>query len=368
MMLQSIWLILILCVTSIAHGDETSTPEPIIIPTEICRGYFLVPLTLAARDGYPSNRTLWFLHDTGASTSYVDPDSIERVSGQELRPGQTASLRNASAGALNFSRLPARVKDLDHLSIALGRPIDGLLSFDAFEDFLLTLDYQQFEMRVERGRLPHPDGQTVFDASGRDERPWMEVNFSNRQRRMLIDSGAALSGLVVNSLGRFETVEAPQVTGAAQRMRHIERRSTARAREDAHIGPHVLQTPTLQSTPGTELIGGRVMKHFVWTFDQSTRRVRMIRHSPHIPITFAPVYGHGMVLETDEDSFVVQDILPGTPASQADIQRGDQITHWNNRPVSDRGCGDTFNTRLSLRIKRGGTTFNVDLDLYPLVD
>jgi hypothetical protein len=368
MMLRSVWLVLILCASSVAFSQEPSAPEPIVVPTEICRGYFLVPITLAARDGYPSDRTLWFLHDTGASTSYVDPDSIERVSGLRLRSGQTASLRDASAGALNFSRLPARVKDLDHLSIALGRPIDGLLSFDAFEDFLLTLDYQHYEMRLERGRLPRPDDVTVFDASGRDERPWMDVEFSNRQRRMLIDSGAALTGLVVNSLGRFETVDAPQVTGAAQRMRHIERRSTARAREDARIGPHVLQTPTLQSTPGTELIGGRVMKHFVWTFDQATRRVRMIRHSPQIPITFAPVYGHGMVLEAGEYGFIVQDVLPGTPASQADIEPGDHITHWNDRPVSDRGCNDAFNTRLSLRVRRGGIRLDVDLELYPLVD
>ena len=49
---------------------DDNSANTIIVPTEMCRGYFLIPLTLAPREGYAEDRTLWLLHDTGE----VDPE------------------------------------------------------------------------------------------------------------------------------------------------------------------------------------------------------------------------------------------------------------------------------------------------------
>src|SRR5210317_1629984 len=107
------------------------------LPTEMCRDYFFVPVTLAPKEGYPEDRTLWFLHDTGASSSFVDPDSINRVANTRPQPGTRVNMRDVSIGPLKYSRIAARASELDHLSVALGRRIDGILSFGAFKDFLL---------------------------------------------------------------------------------------------------------------------------------------------------------------------------------------------------------------------------------------
>ena len=354
-------------ITAQQESDDNSA-NTIIVPTEMCRGYFLIPLTLAPREGYAEDRTLWLLHDTGAGATYIDPDSIERVTGRRFRVGQRANIRNATAGIVSYDPIRIRIQELDHLSHALGRYVDGIMGFTVFDDVLLTLDYSNHEMRLDRGQLPPPDGETIFDADGPDYRPWITIDFSDRSQVMLIDSGAARYSLAVKELKQFETILPPRLADSAIRMRDVERRSAARASEDARIGPHTLIAPTLLSTSGTQFIGGQVMRYFIWTFDQSTERVRMVRHDPDTPITFKPVYGHGMVLGHHREGFRIEDILANTPASNADVQAGDIITHWNGVTATAKGCEPEGHNPLTLTIRRDSTVLDVILDFFPLVD
>ncbi|MEC9251068.1 MAG: hypothetical protein VX501_10490 [Pseudomonadota bacterium] len=341
---------------------------PVIVPSEMCRGYFFVPVTRQDRGDDADGGTLWFIYDTGASTSYVDPDSVARISSTPLRNGQRASFPEMNMGSLRVSRLRARVQDLDHLSLALGREVDGILAFDAFDDYLLTLDYERDEMRIEPGELPRPDRQTVFNASGPDDRPWLRIDFSNRTRRMLIDSGAALSGFSVNHINRFETMAEPVPSGASFRLNHVERRASARLSENARLGPHELVTPTIQSTPGSELIGGEVMRHFIWTFDQRNERVRIERIEPDAPITFEPVISHGMVFRPEANGFRVADVIANTPAAQVDIREGDLVTHFHGTPVAERGCNPPIEDHLPITLERDGEVMERVLDMFAIVD
>ena len=104
-------------ITAQQEPDDNSA-NTIIVPTEMCRGYFLIPLTLAPREGYAEDRTLWLLHDTGAGATYIDPDSIERVTGRRFRVGQRANIRNATAGIVSYDPIRIRIQELDHLSHA----------------------------------------------------------------------------------------------------------------------------------------------------------------------------------------------------------------------------------------------------------
>jgi len=235
----------------LAGNSWASEDNPIhIIPTEMCRDYFFIPVTLAAKEGYPEDRTLWFLFDTGAGTTWVDPQSLERVSKKLFKAGKRISINDATAGPLNIKKLSAKIADLDHLSHALGREIDGIMAFETFADFLLTLDYQSGSIHLQKGNLPRPDQVNVFDASGPDDRPWLVVNFSNRKRRMLIDSGAALTTLVVQKLDKFELVAEPRPTGCVFGFDDREIRYSARAQANARIGNFELRQPILQSTEG----------------------------------------------------------------------------------------------------------------------
>ncbi|OLF78268.1 hypothetical protein AWH62_15650 [Maricaulis sp. W15] len=351
---------------------QAQIATPVVLPSQMCCGYFFVPVTLAVRDGETAEaRTLWFLYDTGASASYVDPDSLERVSGQRLASGVRASFGEVTTGTLRLNGLRARVRDLDHLSIALGREIDGILEFDAFEDVLLTLDYAAREMRVVSGELPRPDNVTIFEADGPDMRPWIPVGFpGGERRRLLIDSGAALSSVVLRNIARYDTVEPPRATGASVRFSVVEPRSSARMSGDLRIGDHELEQPVIQSTPESELIGGAVMRHFSWTFDQRRERVQVLRNDPSVPIRFAPLITHGLVLVPEGDGMRVATVIANSPASDAGVETGDFITHFNGSEMRTRNCdlGGEPPATLDLDLIRDGEAMALRLTLYALVD
>lgn len=350
-------------------GAQTSPGSGIPVPTQMCLGYFFVPVTLQARDDRPgSDRTLWFVYDTGASITYVDPDSLERVSGRRIDNGTRVRITDATAGRVTYHTLPARVGELDHLSITLGREIDGILAHDAFGSALVTLDYAAGQIRLSEGRLPPPDGRTVFASGGADDRPWLRVEFPGGARRMLIDSGAALTALAINRLAPEPVLAAPRPTGAAVRFRHVEQRLGARLDGEARIGAYRLDAPILETTSDTEIIGGLVMRHFVWTFDTDRSRVRIERAAQGDPIRFAPLTGHGMVLSPEAGGMRVAAILADSPAAAADIRPGDLVTHFDGLPLRERGCAERRTDALTVTLRRDGTAHDIRLELFALVD
>jgi hypothetical protein len=278
-------------------------------------------------------------------------------------------MRDVTIGPLEYSRITARAGELDHLSVALGRRVDGILSFGAFKDFLLTLDYQAGVLRVEKGKLPRPNGVDVFSAKGKDYRPWMSVKFGRKSRRMLIDSGAGTASFVVRRLDKYQTVSEPKVTGVTTGLKSddIEVRKKARAAQPVLLGAHILQAPILASTKDTEIIGGDVMKHFVWTFDQSTKRFRMTRSDPGAEIEFAPVTGLGLLYTPSADGLLVRKILEDSPARQLDIKPGDLVTHFDGKLLEQRGCDTQDEGTRMIGFVRDGQFRELNLEIYTQV-
>ena len=342
--------------------------SPISVPTEMCRDYFFVPITLQARAGYPENRTLWFLYDTGASATYVDPESIARVVGREIDAKQV-NIVDATAGPVRINRLSARITDLNHLSIALGREIDGILAFSAFAQFLTTLDYETGSITLTEGALPRPDGETVFSASGRDHRPWLDVRLDGRRYRLLIDSGAASTPVRLEDIDRFQTLASPRPTESTTGFDEIRRHRGARLDGDLTIGPHRFAQPLLTETDGTPLIGGEVMTHFQWTFDQRHERVQITRRDVNSPLAMDSFKSHGIAMVGRAGALHVFDLIPNTPAADAGLEKGDVITHINGLPVASRGC-DSMNDadKLALTVKRDDDVRELVVDLTVLVE
>lgn len=337
-----------------------------VVPTEMCRGYFFVPVVVG-EDPDAEERTLWFIYDTGADTTHVDPDSLERATGKRVATGRTARF-DARSGPISYERFRARVRDLDHLSTALGREIDGILAYGVFDQFLLTLDYGREEMRIDPGTLPEPDGTTVFSVSGPDDRPWLRVKVGEHDRRMLIDSGAATTTFAVRNIEDYATVAPPRPVGASVRFKHIERRRGARLDGAVVLGPHRLDRPTLGETPGNELIGGEVMQHFVWTFDAANERVRIERIDPEATIEFPPVVTHGMVVVPEDGRLRVHEVIADSPAAAGGVRAEDVITHWNGAPVATRGCDPGSKDRMTLNVLRDGESVELDVPLFALVE
>ena len=133
------------------------------------------------------------------------------------------------------------------------------------------------------------------------------------------------------------------------------------------FGNHTLVQPVLGETDGTELIGGEIMCHFRWTFDQANERVRVERVGDNAPIEFEAELSHGMVLSPKGDAFVVLGVLEDGPAELAGIQTGDRITHFNGKPVATRGCESSGTGKLRVALVRDGRELEIEIKLFPLV-
>jgi len=347
----------------------------IVLPTEMCRGYFLVPLVVSAQEGRPETeegRTLWLIYDTGASVTHIDPDSIARVANMDASSLDRINVTNASMGELAINRLPARISELDHLSVGLGREIDGILGYTVFRDFLMTLDYENGAIRLESGELPRPDNRTIFNINGRDVRPWIRLDLPGRDRRILIDSGAAVTPLALNRLGRYPLTDEARPIGASIRFAHIEYREGGRLDGDVGLGEFVFESPLVEEVPGTELLGGMMMRHFNWTFDQRNERVRIERIEGDGPIPMAAEIVHGLALRPEGQNVVIEELLPGGRGEDVGLQRSDVLTHVNGQPFAERGCsevsGEDVSPSITLTRVRDGETADVVLPLVTLVE
>ncbi len=311
-----------------SHVSET------IVTDQMCSGLFVMTLEWVSKEG--EKHELLALFDTGASITLIDPDAVERISGKRLEAGTQAIMQDVSVAGLSFSKFSPRVRELDHLGQALGRSFDAFLPFQAFDNFLLTLDYGKKQVRVSRGSLPEPDGEEVFSAKGPDSRPWIRTRVGSRSRRLLLDSGSN-GNISVKPHRSISWVGETAKIRLSQGLNDLELNEVGRYDGVMRIGPLDFVEPIVGLTDDTELVGYDVLKHFVLSFDQQKKRVRME------PISSSPVRmqsrtGTGALLRPRADSLEVARIVPGSPAEDAGLRVGDQVTHVDGVAVNERGC------------------------------
>lgn len=332
-----------------------------IISEQICSGLFMFPLTWVSSDG--EEHELLALFDTGASVAFIDPDTIERIAGKRLETGTRAIMQDISVAGLEFSEFRPTVRELDHIGQALGRHFDVFLPFQTFDNFLLTLDYDKQQIRVSRGSLPRPDGKSIFSTKGPDSRPWLKTRVGSRNRKLLLDSGS--NGTIsVNPHRSVRWAGKSAWIRLSQGISDLELNEVGRYDGLIRIGPLNFVEPVVGLTDDTELVGYGVLSHFVMTFDQKKKRVRMQ------PISGSPVRmkerrGTGALLRPRADSLEVARIIPGSAAEKAGLQVGDRVSHIDGDPVNNRGCldrrqpaGDVEYTILRNRVEQTFTLRN----------
>ena len=308
----------------------------VLITNQMCSGLFMVPLAWDSKDG--ETHQLLALFDTGATNAFIDPDSLERISGMRLDTGTRAVMQDLTVAGLQFSKFRPRVRELDHLGRALGRDFDVFLPFETFDNFLLTLDYGKKEIRVSRGELPRPDGERIYSSKGSDSRPWIKVEVGSRTRRLLIDSGSNGTISVKSHRSIRFAGEAVPIS-LSQGMSDLELRYIGRYDGEMQIGPSVFANPIVGITTDTELLGYDVLRHFVLTFDQKNRRVRMAPIGD-TPLVMEPRTGSGALMRPRDEGFEVAYVVAGSPAEASGIAVGDLVTRVDGTPVYERGCRD----------------------------
>lgn len=354
-------LLVLATLSSVAVADKEH-----VVPSWMCGGYFVIPIEVDGPDG--SRVTLQALFDTGGAQLSIEPEAVKRLWGEKIARGEHFRLQGAHAGPLRFATLNPKGRSMTHLSRLIGFDIDLFLPFKAFRSVLLTLDFPGREIRIASGRLPKPNGVSVFDARGPYRKPYLAVDIGDARRRLLIDSGASGS-FSIRDQGSLSWIEAPLPLRSTQGMDRMSFHDIGRLDDDVEIAGVPIPDPIVVVTEGTELFGTRVMNRFVWTFDQKKKRVK-IEPSSDEPIVLDGVHGSGAVLLPSDAGFEVARVLDDTPADSAGIRVGDLVVAMDGTPVYESGCERWERERGGSRvlsILRDGRRFDIKVEWAELV-
>ena len=360
-------------------ADARWSPEQVVLagpatlPSERCGDLFFVEVTVG------DARALSMLLDTGSQVTVIDDGVAPIVGGVRRDDAMAVSdsggggsvirewirVESLRVGALELRRLDVAVLDLDGLAVALGRTIDGVLGFTAFRSVLLTLDYPAGVARVDVGRLASTDVGEVF-AYRDSSRPHVPLRLDGRTFPALVDSGAT-PAIAMDALGMLEFTTAPAQVGRSTGVSGRTAVRAARMIGDGRVGRHGLRTPVVRSSRRGARVGGAFLRHFVVTFDATSRRVRLQRDGDD-PVPFDAVRGLGVGLDDAADCWIVADLY-GAP--DGPLRIGDEIVSVGGRAVSGFGCERlTFLDHLpsvALIVRRGGVEQELDVPVRVLV-
>lgn len=340
---------------------RAETP-PTILPTEMCRGVFIVSVVL-------EGASFDLLFDTGSSWHFLDPNAVANRLGRKIQSRKLA-FSSARIGALDLGPIKARLFSMKTLSLSLGRSVDGILGFAAFRDSLLTLDYPAGEMRAESGQLPDPDGMSVFrDVGGK--RPWIELRLGGRELPFQIDSGATPGHLQVRSRDRVRWAVEPRPARVITLFAGSAVDRGGRLGDALELGSARLEKPVAFVADRDRQFGWEVMRHFSWTFDQRRDRIRIERPAGPSVLSSPPLVRRGFGVRPRPDGLEVIRVLAGTPAERAGLRAGDVVTAIDGVPVEERGCGEPLGsspgTPVEVTIIRDGRRSELSFETATLI-
>jgi predicted aspartyl protease len=178
---------------------------------------------------------------------------------------------------------------------------DGLLGFELFRDYLLTLDYPNRRMMLSSGSL-EPDGEhSVLPFRMPDGIPIIPMRIGALQIDAQIDSGGTGLSLPEEIASRLKFDNAPSLFGIAQSLSSRFELKAARLISDVHVGNYTFMRPFVEINPAFPLanFGSSAMQNFTFTFDQKDALVRFqssqqIQHLSSTPtplrMEMAPTY------------------------------------------------------------------------------
>lgn len=321
-----------------------------------------------------------FLVDSGASDCVVTPETAQRmgltVSEEKVLvktaagdrvPIPMAVVPKLSIGKAEFHNVPAFVYDFGKIRHNLGS-FDGVVGFSIFRDASLTIDYSRKEMRITPGPLLNAKHPGTIAMSVKTGVPRIPLKGGPRPTWVDVDSGST-GGLEINPKNAgLPTEAAPRPGGLSSSIGSTYRTGMARVKGTLLLGAVELSDPIVEVTAGDYRVGGEILQHTVMTLDQPSKlaqftigkpslwRIFGVKHALHSPSRIGTGVGF-------DSNWVVQDVVPSSPASKAGVQVGDVCVTIQGR--STAGLQDQYSrilegsSQITYQLKRGEKTFSV---------
>jgi hypothetical protein len=363
-------------------GRTTLGSQLVVVPTKAIGNYLIVEAKWDRFGPYH------FLIDTGSSVTLVTPALAQRYASTsaqlphaprvqvrsaagaitELAP---TTLRQLSLGDARFDDVYALVYDCSALSAHLGVKIDGILGFPLFRETLLTLDYPHSRVLLQSPRRTALVPGSAIPLNDSSKTPVIAMRLGERTIFALIDSGSD-APLSLNPVGLDLAFASPPRPGATVGTLTGDRsQQIGRLADTLGIGDYQLPRPIIDLTDELSAIGGEILKNFSVTFDQEHDRVYFFRDTRE-PIVSPSRRSAGISFSKTPAYWRIAGVVPGSPAEQAEIRRGDLLTHLNGEPVAkwDLNRYDQLiatGRTISLRFLDGLREIKKEIPLFDLV-
>jgi len=238
-----------------------------------------------------------FAVDTCAGTTVVTPELVERLNlpgGRDLQASdgsgrqvtvKQAKIARIALGELEFKDVGAMVGPLrGPAGAATHEPIDGVLGFPLFRDYLLSFDFPGARVQVKRGLLAAADGKERLAWRSEYGLPLITVKIGETPLEVHLDTGnRGKAGLLLPAevVAGLAKAGEPALAGKARSVTGEFEVLEVRLRDTLRIGGHEFPAPLARySSHGLRPNVGAAMFHdFVVTLDQKNRVVELRRSS-----------------------------------------------------------------------------------------
>lgn len=377
-----------------AVGQRGAGAADVTIPFELAGRHVLVQVSV------DKSRPLTFVLDTGADKAIIGLD-LARELGLKLQgqvnargagPGvQSGSqVRGATWSLVGFAAVSQPISyalPMTELSPAMGRRIDGIVGGEFIRQFVVELDYQAKQLRLHRPETytytgpgeevplefvdnTHPtiaarvtpvggapiDGRFMFDI-GSGQALALHTPFVRAQKLLEGNlqtiraiGGAGAGGQVSGRVGRVESLQIGSVT--------LSQPITMFSQDEAGA----FANPQLAGN-----IGAMIAMRFRVFLDYSRRRM-ILEPTSRLHEPFDRAFA-GLALRASGTNFGtvhVTDVLENSPASEAGLAVGDEVTAVDGTAIDQltlQKVNEMFEkpVRYTLTIRRGGQTRTVVL-------
>ncbi len=343
------------------------------IPFELHANLIIIPARINKSD------TLHFILDTGVgSTIITDPSVAPYINSQFVRTiqldgvGKDSTLEaQVSIGntlQVGYARtynhnLVVLKKDLLKLSELIGTPINGLIGYELFERFVVTIDFRQREILIQ-----YPDYYRYRPGKGTkvaldlvDRKPYVDdiviLGKGNEQKvKLLVDTGAG-HAVMLNTYSTHvplpdTTIDVQlgiglsgKISGSLGRLRGVE------------IGGYTLSS-VVTSFPDSLSFGGKLGHNSARQGNiggELLRRFRVTINYPEKYMVLKPIrkamketFEHdmsGMDLRAKGEKFneyYIDKVIDDSPADEAGLQKDDRLMFINNSSANELNMTEIY--------------------------
>ncbi|HAA11864.1 MAG TPA: hypothetical protein DCE41_09265 [Cytophagales bacterium] len=379
--------------------------DRVTIPFEVLANLIIIEVTL--NDQLP----LKFVLDTGVRTPILTDKYLSDI----VRVSYDREVEIFSAGAqgkavayiandvaLSIPGIRAADQDIyvlkeDFLGLTevLGERVHGLIGFDFFKNFVVRIDYRDKEITFYR---PGTHRVSVFDEvypiSIEESKAYLQAEITyadgtQKQVKLLVDTGAshalwldppedstvtilpetvfatpvgrALSGEIEGHLGRI-----PSFTLQKNTFNEV---LTSFPNRNEYLD-------IVKSTGRDGSLGSEILRRFEVTFDYPNESIYFSRNVDYGDPFQYNMSGLSIIrnVKTDLPSYLVENVVENSPASEVDIREGDEILRVNGLSREDISLNQINfllksreGKRIRLVIRRDGETIKKEFRLKSLI-